>query len=104
MVCFFIFISSFAGALTLLRIWRFPPPVLFPTQLRHRISAINAQVQSQSAAEKEKSRQDFYPAGFQRVKKVCDFFARFKYATFFVKLTLHEKSRCARQKVRTGHF
>ena len=25
-------------------------------------------------------------------------------ATFFVKLTLHEKSRCARQKVRTGHF
>ncbi len=65
MVCFFIFISFFAGALTLLRIWRFPPPVFFPTQLRHRTSAINVQVQSQSAAEKEKSRQDFYPAGFQ---------------------------------------
>ena len=65
MVCFFIFISSFAGALTLLRIWRFPPPVFFPTQLRHRTSAINVQVQSQSAAEKEKSRQDKNPAGFQ---------------------------------------
>lgn len=65
MVCFFIFISSFAGALTLLRIWRFPTPVFFSTQLRHRASAINVQVQSQSAAEKEKSRQDFYPAGFQ---------------------------------------
>lgn len=65
MVCFFIFISFFAGALTLLRIWRFPPPVFFPTRLRHRASAINVQVQSQSAAEKEKSRQDFYPAGFQ---------------------------------------
>ncbi len=35
---------------------------------------------------------------FQRVKKVSDFFARFKNATFFVKLTLHEKSRYARQK------
>ena len=31
----------------------------------------------------------------QRVKKVCDFFARFKYATFFVKLTLHGDSQCA---------
>lgn len=65
MVCFFIFISFFAGALTLLRIWRFHPPVFFPTQLRHRTSAINVQVQSQSAAEKEKSRQDKNPAGFQ---------------------------------------
>ena len=71
---FFIIISFFARALTLLRIWRFPPPVFFPTQLRHRTSAINVQVQSQSAAEKEKSRQDKNPAGFQRVKKVCDFF------------------------------
>ena len=35
---------------------------------------------------------------FQRVKKANGFFARFKYATFFVKLTLHEKSRFARQK------
>lgn len=65
MVCFFIFISFFAGALTLLRIWRFPPPVFFPTRLRHRTSAINVQVQSRSAAEKEKSRQDKNPAGFQ---------------------------------------
>ena len=34
----------------------------------------------------------------QRVKKVCDFFARFKNATFFVKTGFHEKSRYARQK------
>ena len=34
----------------------------------------------------------------QRVKKVCDFFARFNNATFFMKLALHEKSRYARQK------
>jgi len=44
---------------------------------------------------------DIYP---QRVKKVFDFFARFKKATFFVKTGFHEKSRYARQKVRTGHF
>jgi hypothetical protein len=44
---------------------------------------------------------DIYP---QRVKKVFDFFARFKNATFFVKTGFHEKSRYARQKVRTGHF
>ena len=31
-------------------------------------------------------------------KGVQIFFARFKYATFFVKLTLHKKSRFARQK------
>ena len=36
---------------------------------------------------------------FQRVKKVCDFFPRFKNATFFVKINFHEKSRYARQKV-----
>ena len=41
---------------------------------------------------------------FQRIKKVCDFFARFKNATFFAKTSFHEKSRYARQKVRTGHF
>ena len=35
---------------------------------------------------------------FQRVKKVFDFFARFKNATFFVKTGFHEKSRYARQK------
>ena len=46
----------------------------------------------------KKSEEIQFLALFQRVKKVCDFFARFKYATFFVKLTLHEKSRCARQK------
>jgi len=34
----------------------------------------------------------------QRVKKVFDFFARFKNATFFVKTGFHEKSRYARQK------
>ena len=32
-------------------------------------------------------------------KKVRDFFARFKYATFFAKINFHEKSRRARQKV-----
>ena len=36
---------------------------------------------------------------FQRLKKVCDFFARYKNATFFVKINFHEKSRYARQKV-----
>jgi len=36
--------------------------------------------------------------GAQRVKKVFDFFARFKNATFFVKTGFHEKSRYARQK------
>lgn len=41
---------------------------------------------------------------FSACKKVYDFFARFKYATFFVKLTLHEKSRFARQKVLTDVF
>ena len=41
---------------------------------------------------------------FKRLKKVCDFFARLKNATFFVKTSFHEKSRYARQKVRTGHF
>jgi len=41
---------------------------------------------------------------FSACKKVYDFFARFKYATFFVKTSFHEKSRYARQKVRTGHF
>ena len=35
---------------------------------------------------------------YQRVKKVFDFFARFKNATFFVKTSFHEKSRYARQK------
>ena len=44
-----------------------------------------------------------YPS-LQRVKKANGFFARFKYATFFVKLTLHEKSRFARQKVLTDVF
>ena len=37
-------------------------------------------------------------SGIQRVKKVFDFFARFKNATFFVKTGFHKKSRCARQK------
>ena len=46
----------------------------------------------------KKSEEISFLALFQRVKKVCDFFARFKYATFFVKLTLYEKSRFARQK------
>ena len=41
---------------------------------------------------------------FKRLKKVCDFFARLKNATFFVKTSFQEKSRYARQKVRTGHF
>jgi len=46
----------------------------------------------------------FCRPGSQRIKKVIDFFARFKNATFFVKTSFHEKSRYARQKVRTGHF
>ena len=52
----------------------------------------------------KKSEEIQFLALFQRVKKVTDFFARFKYATFFVKLTLHEKSRFARQKVLTDVF
>ena len=36
--------------------------------------------------------------GSQRIKKVIDFFARFKNATFFVKTSFPEKSRYARQK------
>ena len=35
---------------------------------------------------------------FSVPKKSVTFLTRFKYATFFVKLTLHEKSRFARQK------
>ena len=42
--------------------------------------------------------EDKSPRIFQRVKKVFDFFARFKNATFFVKTGFHEKSRYARQK------
>jgi len=36
---------------------------------------------------------------FSVSKKPMAFFARFKYATFFVKINFHEKSRYARQKV-----
>ena len=67
-----------------------------------RTDAGNISVQCKNAY--EKGVQIFSALLFQRVKKAIGFFARFKYATFFVKLTLHEKSRYARQKVRTGHF
>jgi len=37
-------------------------------------------------------------------KKVRDFLHASKNATFFVKTSFYEKSRYARQKVRTGRF
>ena len=61
-----------------------------------RTDAGNVSVQCKN--EYEKGVQKKSALLFQRVKKAIGFFARFKYATFFVKLTLHEKSRFARQK------
>jgi len=43
---------------------------------------------------KEPESSDF---GSQRVKKVCDFFARFKKRHIFCEKSFHEKSRYARQ-------